>query len=39
MCPILVTDEQEVKERELRFKEHLKLFILDYDHIWRSVSP
>jgi len=37
MCPILVTDEQEVKERELRFKEHLKVFIQDYDRIWKGV--
>lgn len=37
MSPVLVTDEQEAKQREARFREHLKLFIKDYDRIWQDV--
>jgi pyruvate,water dikinase len=35
--PVLVTDEEEVRRREARFKEHLELFIRDYDRIWQDI--
>lgn len=35
--PVLVTDEGEVRQRESRFKEHLELFIRDYDRIWQDI--
>lgn len=37
MSPVLVTDNEEVRQREARFKEHLELFIQDYDRIWEQV--
>lgn len=37
MSPVLVTDEQRARQRESRFREHLKLFIQDYDHVWKDV--
>lgn len=37
MSPVLVTDEQEVRQRASRLREHLKLFIQDYDRIWKDV--
>jgi pyruvate,water dikinase len=35
--PVLITDEKEVKQREAKFREHLQLFIQDYDRIWQDV--
>jgi len=37
MSPILVTDKDEQEKRTVRFKEHLKPFIDDYDGIWSRV--
>lgn len=37
MSPVLVTDEEETRQREGRFRGHLELFIRDYDRIWQDV--
>ena len=37
MSPVLVTDEQEIKQREARFKEHLRPFLENYEQVWSGV--
>jgi pyruvate,water dikinase len=36
MSPVLVTDEEDVRQRETRFKKHVELFVQDYDRIWQG---
>lgn len=35
--PVLVTDEQEIQQREARFRENLRPFLEDYDRVWGEV--
>jgi len=37
MSPVLVTDKEEVRQREAKFREHLENFLRNYDHIWGDV--
>lgn len=37
MCPVIVTDNEEKKAREARFKKHLQPFIKDFDLLWADI--